>query len=591
MFDVMALAFQTTSTRIATFIVAHDGSNRPNPDSGIRDGHHDLSHHRNDEEKKKKLAQINRYHAGQFARLLDRLKATPETNGNLLDHCTILYGSALSNGDKHSPEDLPFLVAGRGGQSLNTGRHLRVDDKTPMTNFYRSLLATVGVHTEKNRRQHRQARRSLPWKNLKLPLLALACAGQLAHALENPAKNFFFGSDPSAQNIYRVPPEATFTNERGCGFEPAVTNRNISANSIASEQPFLFSVAVPEGNYRVTVTTPEASGPLTIKSESRRLMVENSRATRHEFIVNTRHSHVAPPPLNAPGNDHVELNNRENSSSNGLVYHWDDKLTFEFNGPHPAVSTLTITPAPDVPTIFLAGDSTVTDQPREPGASWGQMLPRWFKPTVAVANHAESGETLKSFITELRLDKILSLLRRGDYLVLQFGHNDSKANWPQTHAEAGTTYNAYLKVFIAEARRRGATTILVSPVQRRQFGTDGKIRNSHGDYPAAVAQVAREEGVPFIDLSSLSAAFYEALGPEKSALAFSAGGRDVTHHNNYGAYQLARAVVAALRNSVPALASHIVADFPGFNPAQPDDPTTFALAVSPGRSQPAPRGN
>ncbi len=149
MFDVMALAFQTDSTRIATFIVAHDGSNRPYPNIGIRDGHHDVYHHRNDEEKKKKLAQINRYHASQFARFLDRLKATKEGDGNILDNSTILYGSALSNGDKHSPEDLPILIAGRGGHRLNTGRHLRVDAKTPMTNVYRSMLETVGVGTEK----------------------------------------------------------------------------------------------------------------------------------------------------------------------------------------------------------------------------------------------------------------------------------------------------------------------------------------------------------------------------------------------------------------------------------------------------------
>ena len=148
MYEVMALAFQTDSTRIATFIVAHDGSNRPYPTIGIRDGHHDLSHHRNDEEKKKKLAQINRYHVGKFSRFLDRLKSIPEGDGTLLDNCVIQYGSALSNGNEHSPENLPILLAGGGGR-LQTGRHLRVDEKTPMTNLYRSVLDNVGVHTEK----------------------------------------------------------------------------------------------------------------------------------------------------------------------------------------------------------------------------------------------------------------------------------------------------------------------------------------------------------------------------------------------------------------------------------------------------------
>lgn len=149
MYEVMALAFQTDSTRIATFIVAHDGSNRPYPTIGIRDGHHDLSHHRNDEEKKKKLAQINRYHVTQFSRFLDRLKSIPEGDGTLLDNCVIQYGSALSNGNEHSPTNLPILLAGGGGGRLATGRHLRVDDKTPMTNLYRSMLDTVGARTEK----------------------------------------------------------------------------------------------------------------------------------------------------------------------------------------------------------------------------------------------------------------------------------------------------------------------------------------------------------------------------------------------------------------------------------------------------------
>ena len=149
MYEVMALAFQTDSTRIATFIVAHDGSNRPYPNIGIRDGHHDLSHHREDAEKKKKLAQINRYHISQFSRFLDRLKSIKEGEGSLLDNCAIQYGSALSNGDKHSPENLPVILAGHGGGRISTGQHLRVEEKTPMTNLHRSMLDVVDVRTEK----------------------------------------------------------------------------------------------------------------------------------------------------------------------------------------------------------------------------------------------------------------------------------------------------------------------------------------------------------------------------------------------------------------------------------------------------------
>ncbi len=149
MYDVLTLAFQTDSTRVATFIMAHDGSNRPYPNIGIGEGHHDLSHHRNDAEKKAKLAQINRYHTSQFSRFLDRLQAVKEGEGTLLDNSVVLYGSALSDGNRHFPEDLPILVAGGGGGRLVNGQHLRVDDRTPMTNLYRSMLDCVGVPTEK----------------------------------------------------------------------------------------------------------------------------------------------------------------------------------------------------------------------------------------------------------------------------------------------------------------------------------------------------------------------------------------------------------------------------------------------------------
>jgi hypothetical protein len=182
-------------------------------------------------------------------------------------------------------------------------------------------------------------------------------------------------------------------------------------------------------------------------------------------------------------------------------------------------------------------------------------------------------------------------MKAGDYLFIQFAHNDQKQNWPQTYAEAATTYKAYLKVFIAEARRRGATPVLVTPVQRRQFDATGRIRNSHGEYPTAVRAVARDENVALIDLEKMSIAFYEALGPEKSPLAFSGGGRDTTHHNNYGAYQLAKCVVTGAVASKLELVRHIVDDFGPYDPARPDSVETFDLAASPGHSALTPRGN
>jgi lysophospholipase L1-like esterase len=317
-------------------------------------------------------------------------------------------------------------------------------------------------------------------------------------------------------------------------------------------------------------------------------MIERSRSAPGEhktvtFAVNVRNSKLPPVPANAPGGNEVRLNDREQG-----VLHWDDKLTLEFSDSRPCLDSLEIVSAPKIVTVFLAGDSTVTDQPREPTTSWGQMFTRFFTPDVAIANHAESGETLKSFLTGLRLDKILSQMKKGDYLFIQFGHNDMKRNWPQTYVEPFTTHRQYLKVFIAEARRRGAFPVLVTPMQRRNF--DGlKIRNSLGEFPESVRQTAREENVPLIDLTQMSTAFYEALGPENAPLAFS-GGRDITHHSAYGAYELAKCVVEGVRANGLGLAQYIVADYRAFDPAHPDPPGAFDVPADPTRSSAAPRG-
>ena len=353
----------------------------------------------------------------------------------------------------------------------------------------------------------------------------------------------------------------------------------------------LFSVRVPEGDYRVTLDLGgDKASETTVKAESRRLMLETVRVPARKtetraIVVNVRRPDLTPPPPLAPGGTRVLLNPREEGS-----YDWDDKLTLEFCGPTAAVRRVRIEPV-TVPTVFLAGDSTVTDQRFEPAAGWGQMLPRFFKPDVSVANHAESGETLKSFLIERRLDKILGKIKRGDWLLIQFGHNDQKTQWPQTYAEAATTYRDYLRAYVGEARLRGATPVLVTSMHRHRFDAAGKVVETLGDYPKAMRETARELNVPLIDLHATSTVFYEALGPKEAWKAFNDGGKDLTHHDNYGAYQLARCVVEGIRAGVPDLAAHLATDLPPFDPAHPPSPDTFALPASAAASQEAPRGN
>jgi hypothetical protein len=144
--DLLALAFQSDLTRIATFVFANDGSNRSYAGIGVPDGHHDLSHHGGDPAKQEKIRSINRFHAAQLAYLLRKLRSIPERDGTLLDHCMIVYGSGISDGNSHSHDDLPILLAGKADGSIKTGRHVRYPNETPLTNLYVSLLGRMGVH-------------------------------------------------------------------------------------------------------------------------------------------------------------------------------------------------------------------------------------------------------------------------------------------------------------------------------------------------------------------------------------------------------------------------------------------------------------
>lgn len=342
-----------------------------------------------------------------------------------------------------------------------------------------------------------------------------------------------------------------YESHAGFGFEPG--------------EPARFSVRAPEGNYRVTLRFDRPQD-LEVYAEQRRLYGHAPSS----FIVNVRTPALGELPANATGGTGVRLKPREIGAAN-----WDDRLTLEFSSPPTTLRSIGIEPV-QVPTLYLAGDSTVTDQPVAPNASWGQRLPALFAPDIAVANHAESGETLKSFVTEQRFDKLLALLRAGDWVMIQFGHNDQKTQWPQTYADAATTYRAWLRTYLAEIRRRGATPLLVTSPERRNFDAAGHIVPTLGDYPDAMRAVARDEHVALLDLNAMSVRFYEALGPTAAPRAFADGGKDKTHFNEYGAQQLARCIIEALRGADPALTAgletHVVDGLPRFDPAHPEWP-------------------
>jgi len=148
MADLMVLAFQGDVTRISTFVFANEGSTRAYPFIGVPEGHHDVSHHAGDPKKHEKIKTINRFHVEQFAYLLGKLKAIPEGEGSLLDNTMIVYGSGIGDGNRHNHNDLPILLAGRGGGTIKTGRHVKYGRNTPLNNLYVSMLHRMGAPTE-----------------------------------------------------------------------------------------------------------------------------------------------------------------------------------------------------------------------------------------------------------------------------------------------------------------------------------------------------------------------------------------------------------------------------------------------------------
>jgi hypothetical protein len=149
MMDLMLLAFQTDSTRIVTFMLAHDGSNRNFPEIGVPDAHHNLSHHQNNPEKLDKIAKIDRFYMEQFAYFMKRLKDTKDGDASLLDRSMVVYGGGLCDGNRHNHDHLPVILAGRGNGNLNPGQHLVLPEETPMTNLYMAMLDRLGVHAER----------------------------------------------------------------------------------------------------------------------------------------------------------------------------------------------------------------------------------------------------------------------------------------------------------------------------------------------------------------------------------------------------------------------------------------------------------
>ena len=380
-----------------------------------------------------------------------------------------------------------------------------------------------------------------------------------------------------------------------------------------------FEAPLVEQNCNVTIRVGLSDAPggkidIFVKAEGRRLVFYapgvdlNAGSTKDVAIQNL------------PSGDHYEIKFSANTRTPALpgggsvslkpdeIGHprWDDVLSIEdlsftsVDGKPlvPLFYSVDVKPDASMPVVYLAGDSTVCDQADEPWATWGMMIPAFFGPGTAVANHAESGLALSSFAAQRRLEKILSTMKPGDYVMVQFGHNDQKETGPEAGADRG--YSKRLADFIDAVREKGARPVVVTPVERRRF-RDGKPYGTLQDYAAAAKRVAAEKNVPVIDLNAMSLRLYEALGEEDSKHAFvhypantfpnqPQALKDDTHHSPYGGFELAKCVVQGIKDNVPDLAKRLRPAIPVFDPAKPDDFAAFRLPASGRQSTKKPDG-
>lgn len=346
------------------------------------------------------------------------------------------------------------------------------------------------------------------------------------------SKGFGFEPGSLVYEKQRYGEQESDSSKRGYSLQGQATMSARLRSSFCIPLKASFIVDVPDGTYQVLLIAgdPLADTITRVKAGEGRLMLPTIRTVAGQF-AEMRFAVVV----------------------NG------GKLRLTFSGPAPRINALEITLANQTMTVFLAGDSTVTDQPESgyPYCGWGQLLPAQFKHDVAVDNHAQSGRSSRSFIHEGRLDAIRQRIKPDDFLFIQFGHNDEKPD-PERGTNPFTTYKQYLKKYIDAAREAEARPVLITPVHRRYFAEDGTLTDTHGDYITAVRELAADEEVPLIDLAERSRLIFEQAGEEGTKddfmwvlpgeyINFPTGMEDNTHFQERGARRLAEQVAEAIR--------------------------------------------
>ncbi|GIP56678.1 rhamnogalacturonan lyase family protein [Paenibacillus woosongensis] len=362
--------------------------------------------------------------------------------------------------------------------------------------------------------------------------------------LANDEVRFDFGPGEVASGYMKVTAATPYSQERGYGFaDPSQVSEQDRGTSHPLKSDFAiprdtaFIVDLPSGDYTVSLIAGDESGPTDIAITAETIQkVQPTAKLAGQFL--------------------------EMDFDIALI---DGQLNLDFTGSAPNINALVIRKQPerepgDRPVVFLASDSTVQtyDPYWQPQAGWGQMIGRYFTDDVLIDNRAIGGRSSRSFVYEGRLDEILRVIKPGDYLLVQFGHNDATISRPERYTSP-EDFKTYLKSYVLGARQRGATPILITPVGRRDFNAaTGKFNVSFPEYVKSMKEVAHELDVELVDLSASSVAYYDSIGPEAARSvflhvdpgvyqAFPNGSADDTHFQEYGAIQIARLVASGIQ--------------------------------------------
>lgn len=442
--------------------------------------------------------------------------------------------------------------------------------------------------------------------NMKKTLITAAlislCSFAAQSSVAQEKLKFDFGSTETQDGFVAVTSSTLYSDQTGYGFEASegitdVVNKKgtaITKDFVTAEKPFKFSVKLPEGNYKVTVTLGDTRGTskTTIKTEIRRLMVEGFETAKKTTEQVSFNANVRTPKLSQ--DNYLKLNTSELDYATGAIKkaHWDDKLTIQFNDERPCVCAIEIEPLNDVITVFTIGDSTVTDQAG--GGTWAQYLPRWFGEGVVVANHAESGQTIKGFRFSRRWDKVLESAKEGDYLFIQLGTNDQKSrghdpmwpekdqggNWSRTHSDPETDYVWELATMAVEAKRHGIIPVIVSPMTKinRRDGSATDLMTPYGENAVRAAELA---DCAYINLWAMSMDIVAALG-EGALKVYSDG----THTDDYGGYLFSLCIAKGIKENGLDLQKYFVEDLIDLDPKNPVPFEEFKVALEPKQPRP-----